>query len=1071
MFRKISIRLLVLIVSLVWLVPLSFAQTATATIVGTVSDPKGAVIPDATVVAKKVDTGIERTTTTSAEGTYRFDSLPPGIYDIRVAAQGFAPGLASAVNLQVGEQRDVNFAMNVAGATETVVVTSAAPLIETTKTDVSTVVNEKDVATLPTTTSFNGIGGVANDYAGLATIVPGVKYDTTGVSSDLLGPGAVNNRGIQVNVDGGTISDQVVSNRDALGGSVEEVKEFQVLTNNYNAEYGQAGGLILNVITKSGTNEFHGDGHIYFRGRNLTASNFFYNTSPDAVFRRAPFFKREGGGTFGGPIKKNRTFFFLSYEQTRQGTPLTLIPPGGVITVSQPTKELLTSTKIDHQLTKNNYLTARYNTQRDLSDNLLVQIATVATPESLVSQVGHDSTFNISDTWTITPNMVNEARFVYHRFLSQTPTKSELPGLNGPNFYHGGAFCCPQGGLQKRYQYIDNLSMTHGTHTVKAGTNISHFPYFSLFTQFRLGLYDFDDPEPNRGPATGFTIGIGPAEVNTTDNIYGFYVQDSWKIRPNVTLNYGLRYDVEDGAFTGGSIHSGRSGCLQGNGIIEACSGDKNNFQPRVGIAWSPRFEHGFLHTLFGAQDKSVIRLSFAEITQLAYLNVSLDSLNFDGVNLLTVFSDDPAVLAFAPNRPPDAVLETLRPAGFFGRVRPISPDLKNPEVRSANLTFSREFGNNFVVELGYTGVFGFGLFGERDTNYPVIKADPAHPGFFYFGERPDARFLAERTNENTRTSSYNGFSAHVTKRLSHHYQINGGYVWSKLLTTSEDFFGLSEPADPRDIRAERALASNDVRHQGNFGFVYDTEHMTDRSFVRYLVNNVNLGLIGRLESPRPYPISTGDGPFSGSIFFGAGNETVQRPNVLPDGTLITTNIASRGGGTLLVSQAGHAACPACPQTTFLAPADASPRGALDSLTGDVVDFQFLNGDLARNSGRTDPYYRFDLSFIKAFPFGEQRRLELKVDVFNLFNHTNFLLFNANPNLSALPVSTDPNCRSCLNATTGRYVGSDGHILNLRDLQHGRLDRDIQRPNFNGLGNPGGTDLARTIQLSARFRF
>jgi hypothetical protein len=1067
-FVSLSITLALLLCT--WVMPVGAQSAARATIVGTVVDPNGAVVAGATVTVKNTETGIERTTTTSSEGLYTFENLPPGIYDVRVDGQGFSQAVASAVKLQVGERRDVNFNLKVAGAAVTVLVSSEVPILETTKTDVSTVVTDKQVATLPTTTSFNGIGGVSNDYAGLAVTAPGVKYDTTGVSSDLIGPGAVNNRGIQVNVDGGNISDQVVSTRDALGASVEEVKEFQVLTNNYNAEHGQAGGVILNVVTKSGTNEFHGDGHYYTRGRNLAASNFFYNLSPDAQFRRAPFHKFEGGGTAGGPIVKNRTFWFVAYEQVRQGVPLTLVPPSGTITVQQPTKELLYSAKIDHKLTSNNFITARYNVQRDLSDNLLVQIAPILTPESLVSSVIHDNTLNVSDTWTATSNMVNEFRFFWHRFLSQTPTKSDAPGLEGPNFYHGAAFCCPQGALQKRYQFTDNLSWTHGAHTFKGGANISHFPYFSLFTQIARGLYDFDNPEPSPGPATGFTIGIGPAQVNTTDNIYGFYVQDTWKLRPNLTINYGLRYDFEDGAFTGGTLPRPGGGCLQGNGIIPACSGDKNNFQPRVGIAWSPHFEHGFFRTLFGAPDRTLVRVSFAEITQLAYLNISLDSLNFDGVNLLTVFSDSPAVLAFAPNLPPPAVLETLRPTGFFGRVRPISPDLKNPETRNVNLTVSRQLTDRLVMDVGYLGVFGYGLFGERDTNFPGIQPDPAHPGFFFMTARPDPRFTAVRTNENTRTSAYHGGFVNFTQRLSHHVQGQASYTYSKLLTTSEDFFGLSEPADPRDIRAERARASNDVRHQANMGLVFDTEKWRHDGFGRHLLNNWNIGVIGRLESGRPYPVSTGDGPIAGSTYFGAGNETVQRPNVLPDGTLSTTNIAGRGGN-LLISQAGHAACPACPQTTFLAPAGASASGPRDSLTGDPVDFQFLNGNLQRNSGQTDPFYRFDVSFIKAFPIREQMRVELKLDIFNIFNRANFLLFNGNPNLNALPISTDPNCRSCLNATNGRYIGADGQVLHIQDLRNGRLDQDLLNPSFNGLGNPTGTELPRTIQLSARFRW
>ena len=426
--KRTMMRILFLTISLSLSFMIVHAQSAsTATIAGTVYDPNGAVVAGATVTAKNVETAIERTTQTSSVGVYRFDNLPPGLYDIRIEGQGFAPAEAKSVKLQIGEQRDVPVHLVIGAATGTVTVTAELPLVEGSKTDVSTVVTDTSVANLPTTTAFGGVGGVSNDYAALATTAPGVRYDTSGVSSDLLAPGAVNNRGIQYNIDGGNVADQVVSGRTQLGASVEEVKEFQVLTNNYNAEYGQSGGLVLNVVTKSGTNQFHGDGHYYTRGRNLTANTFFFNSDPNNKGRRPPFHKYEGGGTFGGPIVKNRTFFFLSYEQVRQAVPLTLTPGGKSLTLSQPTKELLMSAKIDHQITKNNKLTARYNQQRDLQDNLLVQIAPIATQDSLVASVVHDIGVNIADTWTISPTMINEGRFFFHRFLSQTPVRSDLP--------------------------------------------------------------------------------------------------------------------------------------------------------------------------------------------------------------------------------------------------------------------------------------------------------------------------------------------------------------------------------------------------------------------------------------------------------------------------------------------------------------------------------------------------------------------------------------------------------------------------------------------------------------------
>jgi len=317
---KCCLATLAILVSMLCCASGSYGQSF-ATITGRVLDPRGSSVPNATITATNTETGLVRATTTTSDGLYRFDNLAPGIWDVTVDISSFTKAEAKGVKLLVGEERDVNFNLELSGQKQSVVVTSEIPLIETTKTDVSTVIDDKAVADLPTTTSYQAIGGVANDYEGLAASAPGVKYDYTGNSFDIEGPGNVNDRGIQVTIDGGNISDASTSARDALGATVEEVKEFQVLTNNYNAEYGQAGNIILNVVTKSGTNSFHGDGHGYFRGRNLGASDFFYNLSAPAD--RAPFFKHEEGFTAGGPFVKDRIFWFGSYEKVAQGSPAT----------------------------------------------------------------------------------------------------------------------------------------------------------------------------------------------------------------------------------------------------------------------------------------------------------------------------------------------------------------------------------------------------------------------------------------------------------------------------------------------------------------------------------------------------------------------------------------------------------------------------------------------------------------------------------------------------------------------------------------------------------------------------
>jgi hypothetical protein len=213
---------------------------------------------------------------TTSAGNYTIPNLSPGTYNVRVEAKGFAAGETKGITLNVGDQRDLGFKLAVSGATESVEVTTEAPLIESTRTDVSTSVTSLDMERLPT---IAGATGSVNDYAQLALTAPGVKQDSSGLTTDIIGPGSINNRGNLYNVDGANITDQLVSGRDGTGAAIDEVQEFQVLTSNYNAEYGQASGLVINVVTKSGTNQIHGDGHMYFRGRNLAASDPFYNLS------------------------------------------------------------------------------------------------------------------------------------------------------------------------------------------------------------------------------------------------------------------------------------------------------------------------------------------------------------------------------------------------------------------------------------------------------------------------------------------------------------------------------------------------------------------------------------------------------------------------------------------------------------------------------------------------------------------------------------------------------------------------------------------------------------------------
>lgn len=1112
---------LVLLTILCLTLPLVLQAQTTATIRGRVTDPQDAIVVGVKVVARNVATGLESPTTTTSDGLYVIPALPAGSYDVRVEAPNFAKAESHGVKIDVGATRDLNFKLQVAGKTEVVQVTGEAPLVETTKTEGSTVLNDTDMARLPTQNSTTAGASYVNDYATLATGAPGVRIDLTSDSYDLIGPGQYNNRSNLYNVDGGNMSDITTNGRTALGASVDEVKEFQVLTNNYNAEYGEAGGLILNVITKSGTNSIHGDFHFYARGTNMEGIPYFTklgDANQGLPFTPPPFIKHEPGFTLGGPFVKDRAFWFVSYEKLVAGVPEVLdFPPGKSQTITQPEDTVLWSAKVDLNLTSKHHFTTRFNAERLTASNIPVQLAPFTAQSSLTGTVDHDHTLNMSMVSTLTPHVVNEGRVVWHRFLGpQTPTQSDQPAQATSNSYEFANFCCPQGGLQNRYTGTDNLTWTHGAHTMKFGVKMDYIPWNALFPQYHFGEWDsFQCAYPQTAPNTPcgptvFTIGIGPAETNAKDNIYAWFVQDSWKLRPNLTMNYGVRYDYEAGAFRGGKIpFSGGfgAGCFMGNGVIPACGSDKNNFQPRLGFAWSPRFDSGLLSKVFGGRDKSVISAAFSEITQLAYNNIALDSLNFDGtpgslqtivVNITDTTPSPAAVAAiFAawPNRPSDAVLAPfISPPGApqppFGRIRPISPTIRNPETRNVQLTWQRELSNSMVMSIGYLGSFGFGQFGEYDTNYPTILKDPAHPGYFYTTGRPDPRFGAERTNFSNRTSAYNGLSVSLEKRYANHLQFAGNYTWSHLISSTEGFYGVSEPGNPFDVRGStRGPSAADIRHLANMRFTVDTDNRFHfNRFFNAVFNNWAFSTIATVQSGRPYPVSTGDSVLTSEYFHSFGSESMQTPNVLADGTLSTAGIAGSNGANMLISSSALAKCPTCVTNTFVAPAGASASGPVDMFTGVPVDFKYLNGNVGRNAGLGDTFIRPDISLARSFrvPVREGIRVELRADLFNAINHTNFILFNGIDTLSGLgPCGTTAGgiftpAAGCvvggvhtagLDVTTGKYYGSNGQVLTLADLKHGRVSANPLQGIFNGLGDPTSADIPRQAQLSIKVNF
>jgi hypothetical protein len=696
--------------SILLLTAWGFAQSAaTGDLHVTVKDPKGNVVTNATVTARDETKAFERTVTNSPDGEYRVVSLPPGTYVVTVETQGFAKATANDVIISVGGMAELPVTLSVAGGQEVVNVTSEAEVVETTRSSTTDTVDQKRIDNLPIN-GRNYINFTLTD----SQVVRDNAPNTGAAPTSGLNMSGQRARSNLVNVDGADATDNSVNGvRSTV--SQEAVQEFQIITNSYSAEYGRAAGGVVNIITRSGSNAFHGDVFGYLRNRNFQAVNPF-STTPDPAYTRV-----QGGVAFGGAIKKDKTFYYFSYEVTRrhetgfssigqgnfgltpfdttqvglpfgtlqltpaqigfltdptvlateQGSPafaqevgqyafltgassgmavngvwptaLTGVPGiGGFATscsappcfvpasyqtlASQegnfPVFEgtSLYSLRIDHNVSDNNRLMFRVNASPSTVTGIEVSGQDQPFGQNAYSrtsqQTYRDVAGVVQDTMTLGNNKVNEFRFqVARRGLSyfyntQTPGGAD-PAVNIPGFaYFGREPYSYIQRIEKRYQFTDNFSWTIGRHDTKFGGDFNYLPITATFTVNYGGVYDFGTfssanlgfssptglpafPELSAVQAYGaglpgdFIQGVGSPSDSFTNKPLGLFWQDSWRARKNLTLNYGVRYDVEFPP----KFKAPQGLALPAYaelGVQKGIQTDKNNFQPRIGIAYDP---------------------------------------------------------------------------------------------------------------------------------------------------------------------------------------------------------------------------------------------------------------------------------------------------------------------------------------------------------------------------------------------------------------------------------------------------------------------------------------------------
>ncbi|HVG22034.1 MAG TPA: carboxypeptidase regulatory-like domain-containing protein [Blastocatellia bacterium] len=605
--------------------PILAAQEPTGAIEGTVTDPQGAIVQNATVTVRNTATNLTRNTGTGDDGRYRIAQLPPGVYEVRATGQSFKSSVASNVKVDVGSNVPLDFQLEVGGASEEVTVASGGEArIDRTDNTVSGVVGTIQIENLP----LNG-----RNFLDLARLQPGAEtvdgggFDPT--KSNYLGVSIAGQAGrsTQITVDGASVVDNVVGTT-VQNFSQEIVQEFQVGISNYDLSTGASATGSVNVVSRSGSNNFHGNGYVYWRDSGFAAFpalnrlDTIHGIPPELQVKEIPFDREQFGGSFSGPIKKDKVFFFGNAEYYNQdGVVIRLTPPtvrGFNGFTGSPFNNLLVTGKVDWVISDKTNLFGRYS--HDDNDQIQANpLGSGIVPRESASgifqsndQVNENRSdgFVIGSTHSFTSNLFNDFHYSYNDFRNAigaaTPDFPELRILEGTdqNWRSGTNRITPQETIQKRHQIRDDLTWTKGAHTIRFGgnwerTNIGGLLQFLVPGVIRLfgpsftGVDALETEEDFlNAPVRDLQIGIGDPRLPfntpggaTINNRYQFYATDQWKATRNLTLNLGLAYRYDTNLWNHDLTRPSIVAPFFDD-ATEAPPSDKNNLAPRVGFAW-----------------------------------------------------------------------------------------------------------------------------------------------------------------------------------------------------------------------------------------------------------------------------------------------------------------------------------------------------------------------------------------------------------------------------------------------------------------------------------------------------
>jgi len=790
-------------------------ELGTAVLSGDVTDPQGAVVLGAHVTARSAATGVQRTSVTNHVGLFVLNNLAPGQYEVRVEATGFAPAQAT-VRLEVGQQASLKFPLTIEQEKTTIVIddSDAIPPINTVSSVVDGVINAQQIDNLP----LNG-----RNFLELALLIPGntiaPNFDPTKSSTVVISSAGQLGRGGNVSIDG------MDNNDDVVGGMLvnipeDGVQEFQIATNRFSAEVGRSGSAVVNVVTKSGSNTLHGSASFYERDKALQAVPATFNPSATAG-ETPPFRRQQYAGTLGGPLIKDKLFWFGAFEYRDElGGVLvgTRDPANRTITNSfapTPVSDPMGTVRGDWQMSSKDTLAVHYSIQRQsvTGGASFLSGAPVGSASERQDARNNFQTFQTSWTRVLSPSLLNRTSFSFNNFINRTDPVTPGIELDFPSIADGASFRVPQQTRQKRLQWDDGVDWTHGQHNLRFGGQVQH-----IGADFDLGVFqsgaiefiqDFADFDHNNDGETNdqdllfaVTIRSGkPSESliipDANNNHFATYVQDDWRVHPQLSLNLGLRYELDTDVNNVGhynQINPILLPFLHGNRHK-----DTNNFGPRVGFNLATKGGQLSLHGGYGIYyDRvtlEIVSLERGLDGRALPIDVRLGSVNYLDSNG-----------HFVPGSPTfsDPFTGFIIPGagGASEGINIIDNNMQNPMVQQFNLGVQYQFAKNWVVRAD--GIHNLG------THF--IIGVPQGAVF-----NPDSGGPVTVTSlQSSANTHYDALWLTVDHRFAQRMQFHGAYTLSKALNYAnydQIPFGYP-PVDPTDLHREYGPTPNDQRHR-----------------------------------------------------------------------------------------------------------------------------------------------------------------------------------------------------------------------------------------------------------------